>query len=69
VPEDPYSISQNQSVFSTIDIKSDLKALGVRGDKKHYFNQPIKGLKLSGSATRNLSHKQNPSLLVSPTHH
>lgn len=69
VPEDPFSASpHNQSVFNTISVKDDFKALGVRGDKKQYFNQPMKGLKLSGSARREMTQRTQPSLLVSPTH-
>lgn len=56
MPEDPFAPAQGgQSVFSSAKLQEDLKGIGVRGDKKQYFNQPIKGLKLSGSATRNFS--------------
>lgn len=40
-------------------MKDDIKGIGVRGDKKQYFNQPIKGLKLSGSAPRNFRNQQS----------
>lgn len=62
MPEDPFSPNQpGQSVFSSAALKDDLKGIGVRGDKKQYFNQPIKGLKLSGSATRNFSQRNQQS--------
>jgi hypothetical protein len=56
-PEDPFNpANQGQSVFGT-GMKDDIKGIGVRGDKKQYFNQPIKGLKLSGSAPRNFRNQ------------
>ena len=48
-------------MFSSAKLQDDLKGIGVRGDKKQYFNQPIKGLKLSGSATRNFSNRNQQS--------
>lgn len=38
VPEDPFNSPHQQSVFSTVGLKDDFKAIGVRGDKKLYFN-------------------------------
>jgi hypothetical protein len=35
VPEDPFTSGpHNQSIFSQVGLKDDLKAIGVRGDKK-----------------------------------